>query len=70
MVNDACVELSASVNSSLKDDTVSMPKAKKQMHKELGKHEIRIKIKQELIINHARHDETPYIPVTEEEGKN
>ena len=30
------------------------------MHEELGKHEIRIKIKQDLIINHARHDETAY----------
>ena len=69
LVNDACVELSASVNSSLKDDTVSMPKAKEQMHEELGKHEIRIKIKQELIINHARHDETPYLQGAVEERK-
>ena len=30
------------------------------MHEELGKHEIRIKIKQDLIINHARHDEAQY----------
>ena len=30
------------------------------MHEELGKHEIRIKIKQDLVINHSRHDEAQY----------
>ena len=46
LVNEACINLSDYVNKILKNKDVSKKLAKKRMHEELKKHEIRIKMLQ------------------------
>ena len=60
LVNQACINLSDYVNKILKNKDVSKKLAKKRMHEELKKHEIRIKMLQQLIIAHGRFDDWRY----------
>ena len=57
LVNEACINLSDYINKKLKSKDVSKNLAKKYMHAQLKMHEIKIKLKQQLIIAHARFDD-------------
>ena len=59
-VNEALISLAKKVNHILDEEGASKSFAKKYMHAELKKEEIRIKLMQQLVIAHAKYDDMDF----------
>ena len=60
-VNRSLIRISEKVNDKLDKDGSSVEFAKLFMHKELKREEIRVKLKQRLVINHAMYDDKYFV---------
>ena len=56
-MDKALIQLSSFVEQTMEVEKISKAKTVRLMHQELKKHEVRIKLMQQLVIGHAEYDD-------------
>ena len=57
LINESCIKVSTFVQQTLESGLASEDTAKKYMHAELHREELKIKMFQHLILNHTQYDD-------------